>query len=242
MLKLEFSGLAPNCALLPGSGVARAACRVSPRQARYVFFASPKKSTEKKSEPDSSALRAHCDARRSRGLAKLASLKQRQPLSGCTCASRLLITAGKPKTNSEDNRHKPQGRAMARPCGLGFSACLDFVPWTSPSVCAEQHSRERIRGGVCLSPQGEFRPTPLAASSTGCPQRSKGHRQRGRLSLAYFSLATQRKVSALSGAHPDSALCARPDQPTSPAGARPGLSRGLRECPQMARKSEQDPT
>ena len=57
--------------------------RVSPRRARYFFFASPKKSTQKKGDPPSGspALRygATCGALIRRGLAKLAALKQRDP-------------------------------------------------------------------------------------------------------------------------------------------------------------------
>ena len=160
-----------------------------------LSLASPRESKQREGEPDSSALRARCDARRSRGLAKLASLKQRQPLSGCTCASRLLITAWAPNTNTENRR--PQGRAMARPCGVLHSGCLDFVLWTSPSVCAEQRSRER-----------------------------------GRLFFGDFLLAKQKKVTAQSGAHPDTAAHSAQDQinPPRPPGRDPACPAGRTHC------------
>ncbi len=159
-----------------------------------LSLASPRESKQREGEPDSSALRARCDARRSRGLAKLASLKQRQPLSGCTCASRLLITAWEPKTRSKNQ--DPQGRAMARPCGLGFWR-LDFAsglpPLYAPSSAAESGS------GRTLFERSEFRPTPLAASSAGCPQRSVGTQTVGSPSLGLLSLGDARESECAVG-------------------------------------------
>ena len=173
--------------------------RVSPRQAtHFLLLRQEKVSKEKASRIRRPAARAHCDARRSRGLAKLASLKQRQPSSGCTCASRLLITAGKSTTNTENK--SPQERAMARSCGFCIQAVglgnLDFP------LCMRRAAQQRAdQGGRCLSEASLDRPRSLRAAQVARSE-AKGRRQWGRLSFAYFSLATQRKVSRPPGRHP----------------------------------------
>ena len=49
---------------------------------------------------------------------------------------------------------------------------------------------------MCLfEPQASLHVTPLGLSTARYPQRSEGAQTAGRLSFAYFSLATQRKVS-----------------------------------------------
>ncbi len=169
----------------------------------HLFFASPKKRWEKKGEPDSSALRAHCVARRSRGLAKLASLGQRQPLSGCTCATRLLITA-EVRTAKAPTAGINHGRAMARPWfGLGNLSfgCLDFGGLDPLAVLAELSSAAAGGSGRALSERSEFSPTPTDASSA---RNRAAALTAARLSLAYFSLAKQRKVSRPPGRDPAS--------------------------------------
>ena len=199
------SGLAPTARFCRGFvpaadgdwdlRLACGACRVSPRRATFCSLLRQRKEGKRKaSRIRRPAARARCDARRSRGLAKLASLKQRQPLSGCTCASRLLITAWEPKTRSKNQ--DPQGRAMARPCGLGFWR-LDFAsglhPLYAPSSAAESGS------GRTLFERSEFRPTPLAASSAGCPQRSVGTQTVGSPSLGLLSLGDARESECAVG-------------------------------------------
>ena len=90
-----------------------------------------------------------------------------------------------------------------------------------PSACAEEHRRRRVRAGDCLSPQGEFEPDPAGFEHRRLPRRSRGRRQQGRLSFAYFSLAKQRKVSALSGAHPDKLQSPRKLTPSTRIGFKP---------------------
>jgi hypothetical protein len=65
----------------------------------------------------------------------------------------------------------------------------------------EQRRARRIKKFRCLSPQGEFLNFPSCPSSAEQPRR--GRRIRGALFFAYFLLGKQKKVSALSGAHPD---------------------------------------
>jgi hypothetical protein len=77
------------------------------------------------------------------------------------------------------------------------------APVPHPCVCAEQRSEARIKRAACLSPQGEFAARLRFASSAGCPgAQHRGRRHQGRLSLAYVSLAKQRKVSRPPGRDP----------------------------------------
>jgi hypothetical protein len=72
----------------------------------------------------------------------------------------------------------------------------------APLRRAEQRSGRRKEKRSCLSPQGEFCASRLPRAAQGSPG-TPGPRNRGRLSFGDFSLAKQRKVTALSGAHPD---------------------------------------
>ena len=79
------------------------------------------------------------------------------------------------------------------------------APVPIPCGCAEQRSEARIKRDACLSPQGEFAARPRFASSAGCPAaQRRGRKHQGRLSLAYVSLAKQRKVSRPPGRDPAS--------------------------------------
>jgi hypothetical protein len=120
----------------------------------------------------------------------------RAPYSARCCATRLLITAGEPKTNYPT----PQGRAMARPC-------LDVQSWAvrsrlfgPPCRVAGLSSAAAGGSGRALFERSEFSPTPPDASSA---RNRAAALTSARLLFAYFLLAKQEKVSALSGAHPD---------------------------------------
>ena len=164
------------------------ASRVSPRRARYFSLLRQSKVPQKKAsrirQPFAS-LQAHCVARGNRGLAKLGyRLGQRQSLSGCPCATRLLITA-------LDTKYKnPRGRAMAR-------------PWLAVGVPVVLSSRR-------LAGLSSARNRAAALTSA-------------RLLFGNFLLAKQEKVTAPSGAHPDTpAPRGHRQVHKSPAGARPG--------------------
>ncbi|MDZ4075284.1 MAG: hypothetical protein U1E04_11115, partial [Hylemonella sp.] len=62
----------------------------------------------------------------------------------------------------------------------------------------------------CLSPQGEFLHFPHWPSNAACPAHSAGTTHPARLFFGDFLLAKQKKVTALSGAHPDKATQASP--------------------------------
>jgi hypothetical protein len=68
-------------------------------------------------------------------------------------------------------------------------------PSLTPSGCAEERRSRRIRDRACLS-AASLRESPAEPSTAGCPQRSVGTQTGGRLSLGYFSLAKQRKVTS----------------------------------------------
>jgi hypothetical protein len=91
-------------------------------------------------------------------------------------------------------------------------------PSPTPSGCAGERRFRRIRDRACLS-AASLRETPSEPSTAGCPQRSVGTQTRGRLSLGYFSLAKQRKVTSRRATpgirHPTSLppLLRRPDMP-----------------------------
>ena len=195
--------------------VARGSCRVSPQRAtHFLLLRQEKVSKEKASRIRRPAARAHCDARRSRGRAKLASLKQTPALI------RLRLRFSSPNNGagrtaklptSEYQKPLPQCTSTRL---LNFGS-LNFgllVLRTSPCGRAEQRSGGRIRAGVCLSPQGEFSPTPLDASSA---RSSAAALTSARLLLLTF-LGEARKVSALSGAYPDNAPLASATPETAP--------------------------
>jgi hypothetical protein len=51
------------------------------------------------------------------------------------------------------------------------------------------------QGSRLFEPQASLRETPAGPSTAGCPERSVGTQEQGRLFLAYFLLAKQKKVS-----------------------------------------------
>jgi len=158
-----------------------------------LFFASPKQSKQKKGEPDSSALRARCVARSRRGAQKLALRAQTSaPLI------RLALRYSPPHNGVggvQNNQHKYDKDAPWRV--LVVSGIRSFAVLTRLSSAGASGSRS----ARCLSPQGEFARFPLAPSSARNPE---GAVSAARLFFGDFLLAKQKKVTAPSGAHPDS--------------------------------------
>ena len=107
-----------------------------------------------------------------------------------------------------------QGRAMARPCGLGCSdfECLDFA------VLAELSSAAAGGSGRALFERSEFSPTPTDASSA---RDRAAALTAAAFSFGYFSLGKQRTVPrqpgrdpacrAHLGAHPGQRAAASPN-------------------------------
>ena len=161
-----WSGCAPDCAVT----FFCFAKRKSPKNRRAGFVA-------RRSAP------VRCVARPGRGLAKLASLRQRQPLSAPACATRLLITAFKPKAEQPDDAPR--------------RVTVVSAFWSSP-IEAGLSSAAARGSGRALSERSEFSPTPLDASSAR-------HREAaltlGSPSFAYFSWRSKKSESP-AGARP----------------------------------------
>jgi hypothetical protein len=142
------------------------------------------------------ATRARCVAQLRRGARKLGyRLKHARPLIRRSLRyspphnGEGVRTVEQP--NTKTNICNPQGRAMARPCGL-----LYF----SHAVLAGLSSAAAGGSGRALFERSEFSPTPSDASSA---RNRVAALTAAAFSFAYFSLGKQRKVSARSGAHPD---------------------------------------
>ncbi len=97
------------------------------------------------------------------------------------------------------DRTAKQGRAMARPCGLGIRFSVPY--------CRERRrvAQARAEKEAQMSERSEFLRFPPSPSNAACPERSGGTTNPARLLFAYFLLAKQEKVSALPGAHPGNA-------------------------------------
>ena len=174
-----------------------------------LFFASPKKSKQKKGEPDAPtpslrygslrcSVRAGCAETR---CAQTSAPLIRPPLR----YSFWRITAWGTKTGQPDaqtselpNHKTPQVRALARTCCPG---CL--APGPHPSWLGRGAQKSADQGWRCLSEASLARPRWLRAPQVA----PKGTQTAGRLFFAYFLLATQKKVSRLPGRHPACQHC-----------------------------------
>ena len=210
----------------------RAGGRVSPRRARYLFFASPKKSTQKKGDP---AVCDPCGANLRRGVCGVRR-GTRYALARCartTTASQITRHAregahahpanappqaqpeggGQPNSPTAKQPHGPLLRsaqsaqrvalAPAR-CGPSAAMARVGVRLRVPSGCAEERRVWRIRARVCLSAakRREFSETPAKLSTAGCPQRSEGTQPVGSLFLGLLSFGEAKESESPAGARP----------------------------------------
>jgi len=221
MLNFEFagscagarllSGRAPDSAVISGYVPDGASEPGLAPAGEVLFFAPPKQSTQKKGEPDSSALRARCVAQLRRGARKLAAIKHARPL-----IRRSLRYS--PPHNGGENRAQyptPQGRAMARPCL--HSGCS-----VSNAVMRRRVAQGQTdQGWRCPSAASLARPRLHRATQR--TRASRGATNPARLLFGDFLLAKQEKVTALSGAHPD----LPPRQGRTPTPAAPDSARAV---------------
>jgi hypothetical protein len=166
--------------------------------AHSLSFACPKESKQRKRHPDSGGPGVPgllCAARSSREVQKLALRAQTSELLDPSCPALLDASNGDPKS-----QHQRTAR-LAAPNIAAMRSEPSGICSSGPLRRAEQRSGRRIKKRSCLSPQGEFCASRLPRAAQGSPRR--GPRNRGRLFFAYFLLAKQKKVSALSGAYPD---------------------------------------
>ena len=169
-----------------------------------LFFASPKQSKQKKGEPDSSAREAgtlRCSRR-----AGCAETRLSPQTSAPLIRPALRYSPPHDGVRTAETARHPsqQGRAMARPCRVLYLVLNLSWSWSSvPAVLARLSSAgaSGSRSARCLSPQGEFARFPLAPSSARHPA---GAVSAARLFFGDFLLAKQKKVTAPSGAYPDS--------------------------------------
>jgi len=154
-----------------------------------LFFASPKKSTQKKGDPmvrvPCAALRGNLRCSPKAGFAS--TLPSQTIASPDPLLPALLGPARRVGgTNADTGR---RGRAKRVLAGARSRP-------HHPSVCAEERRSSRIRASDCLSAASSSS-TPAGPSTAGCPRSDSagGRRQQGRLFFAYFPLAKQKKVS-----------------------------------------------
>jgi hypothetical protein len=175
--------------------------------AHSLSFASPKESKQRKGDPEYGGPGVPgllCAARARREVQKLALRAQTSELLDPSCPALLDASHGDPKSQHQQTARlaAPNLAAICTP----LTNAMRSEPWcigsSGPLRRAEQRSGRRIKKRSCLSPQGEFCASRLPRAAQGSPG-TPGPRNRGRLSFGDFSLAKQRKVTALSGAHPD---------------------------------------
>ncbi len=169
---------------------------------RLTFFASPKKvSKERRAGCVAPALkrRVRCVARLGRGARKLAALKHARPLIRPNLRySPPHNGGGNPTTEYQQPPASPRYARTAASCAERSNGTYSPTPFCmrrGAELGADQ-------GWRCLSEASLARPRPKRAPQVARSV-AEGRIQQGRLSFGDFSLAKQRKVTALSGAHPD---------------------------------------
>ncbi|SEF29734.1 hypothetical protein SAMN03159371_04306 [Variovorax sp. NFACC28] len=207
----------------PGPGLGPAA--------DLLFFASPKKSRQKKGDPTvcvpslrcgqpavldvgggpQNSLRSNscgpypsyvCAPRRSqKGVGDRAGHRCARPSEQPGLAFASLGHALRPRNCNGPLAPFQAQQARSACCALG--AEQSDGPHVSPPLWLRRGAQRFADQGSQLSERSEFCETPRNASTAGCPvAQRRGRRQWGRLSFAYFSLAKQRKVGRPPGRVP----------------------------------------
>ncbi|MDQ0085690.1 hypothetical protein J2W35_006070 [Variovorax boronicumulans] len=189
----RFASCCLDC--VPGPGLAPAG--------DLLFFASPKKSRQKKGDPtvcDPFALRRgnlRCSRFAGSRPNSLRSDKG-EPLSAKRCAPRRSQRGG-------ESARAFASLGLVLAVGSSEAERSDGL-FEIPSGCAEERRRRRDQGRSCLSGTkcSEFCGPPPESSTAGCPKRSVGTQTAGSPFLWLLSFGEAKESS-------------------SPAGARPGL-------------------
>jgi len=198
------AGLAEACASLRSCGSSGKPGLAPAGEA--LFFASPKKSTQKKGDP---MVRVPCAALRGNlRCSTKAGSRSNSPSAQTIARPDPLLPAllgparrvGR-NTNTNTNTNTNSGR-RGRALRVLVGARLRTRIRTRsrphhPSGCAEERRARRIRTGDCLSAASSSS-APAGPSTAGCPRSVSegGRRQQSRLFFAYFLLAKQKKVSS----------------------------------------------
>ncbi len=171
--------------------------------AELLFFASPKKSSQKKGEPKSGPLRG---ALRCSGRPGCAQTR----LSPQTCAPLFPVAPAllSPASRQSRGSDSPSGESVWLPLPLGEGVKTPY-PEGKSAPALRRHALASSAGlggsGLRMSEgraADKFAQTPPGPSNAACPSRSGGTAHSARLSFAYFSLAKQRKVSRPPGRDP----------------------------------------
>jgi hypothetical protein len=194
---------------------AGAACRDVRPTAHSLFFSAPKKSKQKKGEPDSSTrcagtLRCSVEV----GCAETRFAQTSAPL--IHPALRYSPTHYGVKTRETKPHKYAPWRVLD---SLVSSVFKDFA------VEAGLSSTGPSGSGLALSERSEFSQTPLGPSSA---RHREAALTSARLFFGDFLLAKQKKVTAQSGAHPDKQR--PPGKPSQITNHAPRPGQGQRQC------------
>jgi hypothetical protein len=178
--------------------------RDSARRPTHLFFASPKKSKQKKGDPQSGSPSGQPAVLKASGV-WLNSLRSNNA-SPDPLPSALLGPARTGGGHSPDTQaHKCApwrvlvGLGNSEIWMCGFPAALFSVP---TPLCAKTSSAREGGSGAHMFERSEFMRTPPALSNAVARSAAKGLAHPARLFFAYFLLAKQKKVSRLPGRHP----------------------------------------
>ena len=185
-----------------------------------LFFASPKKSTQKKGDPTvcdplRCATGATCGARSGRGPHELAALRQHAALIRPALRSSAQTEGVRERNSRQPTAKNPTAqktpapslrsawcsakRAQIRPSAA--KARVDIWGALIPSDSAEERSGQRIRARDCLS-AASLSETPLGASTAGCPKRSAGTQAVGSPFFWLLFFGEAKKSASPAGARP----------------------------------------
>jgi len=195
-----FTPLPLRFCLLPG-GDALSGC--APDRA-VTFFCFAKRKSPKKRRAEVRAPAGYLALLASCGVG-LNSLRSNNARPDPPAAALLSPATRHGEPNSREptaqDRTAEQGRAMARPCGLGI--------WPSVAHCRVRRrvAQARAEKEAQMFERSEFLRFPSWPSNAACPERSGGTTNPARLSFGYFALAKQRKVPRPPGRDPAKQPC-----------------------------------
>jgi hypothetical protein len=165
-----------------------------------TFFASPKKVSKERRAQDRAAARfLALLGKRGVGLNSLRSNNARpDPLFPALLSP--AFKGGGDKVKARKHQYKTPAHAPKAALGAAFGGSAVGIS-CPPRRYEEASSADGGGSGAQVFERSEFRSTPPPSSNAACPR--SGPTNPARLFFAYFLLAKQKKVSALSGAQPD---------------------------------------
>ena len=153
-----------------------------------LFFASPKKSNQKKGDPQSGSLRCasgNFRCSKSAEFLETSRLRRRQTSKNLFPLPPALLSPARTGWGNEFGFGE-QSSAQR------LTAVFDFVP---PTLGEEARSTGKSGSGRVLSERSEFARDPTFTEHRSVPVAQRRDDEQGRLFFAYFLLAKQKKVS-----------------------------------------------